>query len=99
MRNFDLTVAAEEDLRAIWRHTYETWGVEQADRCSDLIVACCEGIARGDALTNPAGGLSGEVRVHRCEQHYIFFLPGARPAILAILHGQMDLLRRLGDRI
>jgi len=99
MRNFDLTVSAEEDLRAIWHYTYERWGLEQADRYFDLIVACCEGIARGDALIKSIVGLPDEVRVHRCEQHYIFFFHGVRPAILAILHGRMDMLRRLDGRI
>ena len=31
MPSYNLTIAAEEDLRDIWRHTYETWGFGQAE--------------------------------------------------------------------
>ena len=98
MRDFDLTLAAEEDLTGIWLHTHETWGLDQADKYFDLIVTCCEAVGRGTALSKPAGGLTGSIRVHQCEQHYIFFIGAARPVILAILHGRMDFLERLEER-
>ena len=41
MQSYDLTLAAEEDLRDIWRYTYETWGFEQAETYFDRIEACC----------------------------------------------------------
>ena len=42
MPGYDLTLGAEEDLRAIWSYTYETWGAHQADRYLDQIEACSE---------------------------------------------------------
>ena len=44
MRTYDLALAAEEDLRDIWRYTYDTWGVDQAEKYFDQIEACCEAI-------------------------------------------------------
>lgn len=49
MQSYDLTLAAEEDLRDIWRYTYETWGFEQAETYFDRIEACCEAV--GDRRT------------------------------------------------
>lgn len=98
MRGFDLTQAAEEDLTGIWLHTHATWGLDQADNYFDLIVACCEAIGRGTALSKIVDGLTSGIRVHRCEQHYIFFIDNTRPVVLAILHGRMDFLERLKER-
>ena len=39
------------------------------------------------------------IYVHRCEQHYIFFLPNEGPIVLAILHARMDFMRRLQERL
>jgi toxin ParE1/3/4 len=46
MQSYDLTLAAETDLRDIWRYTYKTWGPEQADKYFDQIEACwsCRGL-------------------------------------------------------
>lgn len=41
MKSYDLTLAAEEDLRGIWEYSCETWGIDQADRYLDQIEACC----------------------------------------------------------
>lgn len=98
MRGGDLTRAAEEDLTGIWLHTHGTWGLDQADKYFDLIVACCEAVGRGTASSKPVGGLSGNIHVHRCERHYIFFIGDFRPVILAILHGRMDFLEHLKER-
>ena len=39
MAAYDLTFGAEEDLRAIWVYTFETWGADQADKYLDQIAA------------------------------------------------------------
>ncbi|MCC6864508.1 MAG: type II toxin-antitoxin system RelE/ParE family toxin [Rhodobacteraceae bacterium] len=50
MQSYDLTLAAETDLRDIWRYTYKTWGLEQAEKYFDQIEACCEAV--GDLLAD-----------------------------------------------
>lgn len=98
MKYVDLTRAAEDDLTGIWSYTDERWGPDQADTYFDQIAACCEAIGTGDVRHRPVAGMADGIRVHRCRQHYIFFLEGARPIILAILHGRMDFVKRLQDR-
>ena len=99
MKNYELTLAAEEDLRGIWRYTYETWGLDQAEKYFDQIEACCETVGDGRARSKPFEGLSDDVRIHRCERHYIVWLADVRPIIIAILHERMDFVRRLKDRL
>lgn len=99
MRTYDLTSAAEEDLREIWRYTYETWGIDQADRYFDRIAACLEAVGDGRARSARAFiELPPDVCIFRCESHYIVWLTGDRPIIIAILHERMDFVQRLKDR-
>lgn len=99
MRSYDLTLAAEEDMRGIWLYTYETWGVDQAEAYFNQIEACCESVGDGTARLKVLDGLPDGVRIHRCEDHYVVWLTGGRPIIIAILHERMDFMRRLADRL
>ncbi|MEM9716285.1 MAG: type II toxin-antitoxin system RelE/ParE family toxin [Pseudomonadota bacterium] len=99
MQNVELTAAAEEDLTGIWLYTYETWGFDQAEKYYDQIISCCEAIGSGKARSKSVEGLGDNIHVHHCEQHYIFFLPEERPVVLAILHGRMDFIAWLQERL
>lgn len=99
MPSYDLTLAAEEDLRAIWRHTSETWGPEQADKYLDQLGDCFDAIAIRRAPSRSLPQLPDEVRIHRCQHHYIFWFAIDRPIIIAVLHEKMDVLQRLKERL
>jgi toxin ParE1/3/4 len=99
MQSYDLTLAAETDLRDIWRYTYKTWGPEQADKYFDQIEACCEAVGDRRARSKALDGLPGGVHIHRCEHHFIVWLVGSRPVIVAILHERMDFMQRLKARL
>ena len=99
MRTYDLALAAEEDLRDIWRYTYDTWGVDQAEKYFDQIEACCEAIGEGRVRSRSFNKLPNDVRIHRCEHHYVVWLDGERPIIVAILHERMNFVRGLKDRL
>ena len=99
MPSYNLTIAAEEDLRDIWRYTYETWGFGQAERYFDRIEACCDALGSDTVGSKTLDGLPNGIRIQRCEHHYIVWLDEERPIILAILHKRMDFVRRLKDRL
>lgn len=99
MPSYDLTLAAEEDLRGIWRYTFETWGHEQADKYLDQLGDCFDAIAIRRAQSRSLPQLPDEVRIHRCQHHCIFWLAIDRPIIIAVLHEKMDILLRLEDRL
>ena len=99
MKTYDLSLAAEEDLRNIWCYTYDTWGVDQAEKYFNQIEACCEAIGNGCARSKSFNELPNDVRIHRCEHHYVVWLDVERPIIIAILHERMDFVQRLKDRL
>ena len=78
MPSYDLTLAAETDLRDIWRYTYKTWGFDQAEKYFDQIEACCEAVGDGRARSKVLEGLQEGVHIHRCEHHFIVWLAGTR---------------------
>lgn len=99
MASYDLTLAAEEDLRDIWRYTLETWGPEQADTYLDRLGDCLDKIGSRRAPPRSLAQLPDELCIHRCQRHYIFWLEIDRPIIIAVLHEKMDVVQRLADRI
>lgn len=101
MAAYELTKAAEHDLRAIARYTVKTWGPEQA-------------LGYAATLENHFASLGGrgargrvflkhrpELLVTHCERHYVFHLVRSAqcPLVLAVFHENMDLMTRLRGRL
>ena len=98
---YELTPTAEADLREIARYTLRQWGVRQQRRYARLLAGCFLGIAEGRVRTRNFSERYPQVRVTRCEHHYVFFLhpEGQKPRIIAVLHERMDMLTRIGKRL
>ena len=98
----DFTREAIKDLSDIASYTAETWGHEQALRYAELLNEKFKKIARGLIFSKVAFSKYPNVRVCRCEHHYIFFMhpqKSPKPVILAVLHERMNLLERLKERL
>jgi toxin ParE1/3/4 len=101
MLPYQLTPAAEADLREIVRYTIQQWGRKQARRYAGLLEDGFHRIAENKAYSRTFSEKYPQVRVTKCEHHYIFYMrkEGERPYILAVLHENMDLMNRLKDRL
>ena len=99
MPGYQITLAAEEDLRGIWRYTLDYWGPEQADTYLDQIGDCLDAIGDGRVHSRSFQRLPDGVCVHRCRRHYIFWIAIDGPVIIAVLHEKMDVVQRLRDRL
>lgn len=99
MDNYYLTPEAQDDLIGIWEYSRETWDIDQADLYYDHLVACLEKVGAGHVPEKRFRDLPVGVEIMRCQQHYIFFMPDDRPIIFAILHGSMDMLLHLKNRL
>jgi toxin ParE1/3/4 len=101
MRPYDLTPAAEADLREIPRYTLRRWGARQQQRYARQLAACFRRIAEGRARSKEVSERYPQVRVSRCQHPYVFYVhpEGQKPLMLAGLHEQMDLLARLRERL
>jgi len=84
------TRRAEADLDSIAAYTLEKWGLEQAQRYLDALIACCEGL--------PADSSRGRVHHPRPEylrteqgKHVVFFRrdESGDTLVVRVLHERM----------
>lgn len=101
MLPYDLTELAEDDLKEIARYTLKNWGKKQSLHYAGLLEKRFREIADGIAHTKPFSNRYSQVRVSRCEYHYIFYIHSEkkRPCIIAVLHERMDILKQLKNRL
>ena len=96
-----LTAAAETDLRGIIRYTRVQWGDDQARVYASKLAVGFERLASGGGGVKDVGDLFPDLRMLRCEHHYIFgVLRADKPAlIVAIFHERMDVIARVAHRL
>lgn len=101
MADYQLTPDADNDLLEIARYTLKTWGDEQTARYEGKLHRCFEEIARGQVRARLVKKTRPDMFVTRCEHHYVFYRIRAKqaPLILAVLHENMHLMKRLRDRL
>jgi plasmid stabilization system protein ParE len=100
-RPWRLTLQAEASLVEIARWTLETFGPRQAAAYEDDLIARCNEIAIGSALSQDcrrliAPDLPEDLRFTRCGQHFIVFIEDAAQVIIIdFLHSRSDLPGKL----
>lgn len=101
MLPYELIPAAEADLKAIARYTFDQWGKNQSLLYARQLENHFREIAARTARSRAFSQNYPEVRVSRCRHHYIFFIhsEGHLLRIIAVLHERMDMLHRLGSRL
>ena len=99
MPSYRLTLAAEDDLRGIWRYSSDVWGPEQADTYLDQIGECLDAIGRGRVNSRSFDRLLAGIHVYRCQKHFVFWTVIDGPIIIAVLDEKMDLVKSLIDRL
>ena len=98
---YELTEGADADLQTIARYTISTWGIERARRYEALLEEHFRAIGRQKARTRVFLKRRPELLVSRISHHYVFHLvrENQGPLILAVLHENMDLMKRLRVRL
>ena len=98
---YDITPAAEADLREIARYTSRQWGQAQSRRYARTLASCFQKIAAGEVVQRSFSDHFPELLAMRCERHLIFYLhpEGQKPQMIAVLHERMDLIARLRGRL
>src|SRR5688572_1204371 len=101
MSKYELTKAAEADLREIAQYTNKQWGQQQARQYANALIRTFQSIADGDVVSRSFSTRFPQMRVTRCEHHHVFYFHNKEkiPCIIAVLHKRMDMLTRLADRI
>lgn len=92
--------AAKADLQDIWRYTVETWEEQQAENYVGTIKKACHTLIQQPQLGKALPAVHEELRVYRCQHHFIFYLTDSEHLIfIAFLHERMDMLKHLTARI
>lgn len=89
------TQAAISDIDEIWDYTFETWGVDQAERYTLEIRTICHDLALGQKLGRQVKERSGYFR-YTVGRHLIFFKERDEGIlVMRVLHQNMDVERHL----
>ncbi len=93
------TLEAEQDLKNIADYTFEKWGLSQAIAYSENLDLCFEKIANKNGVAKRLSLNNPDLFYILCQKHYIFYLDGNPPIIIAVLHQSMDFVNHLNQRI
>jgi toxin ParE1/3/4 len=93
---YRLTPAAERDLETIWTHTCQQWGVEQANRYTDILTATFAELAQSPKTAPSCDHIRSGYRRRSIERHMIYFrITAYGVVIIRVLHDRMDAPRYL----
>jgi toxin ParE1/3/4 len=82
---------ARDDLKAIWRYTFQQWGERQADLYLQQVDDAVRNLAEFPELGVPCDHIRAGYRKLQVNRHLIFYrLPGQRIEIIRVLHQAMD---------
>jgi toxin ParE1/3/4 len=96
MAEYRLAPAAERDLEAIWAYTVQQWGVEHANRYTDLLIAAFADLAQQPKTAATCDHIRPDYRRRNVERHTIYFrIVPYGIAVIRILHDRMDVPRYL----
>ena len=94
MAEYRLSPAAERDLENIWIHTRQQWGMEQANRYINNLIAVFADLAQSPRTAPPCDHIRPGYRRRSVERHMIYFrIMAYGIAIVRILHDRMDAAR------
>lgn len=97
---YDISTAAEADLRHIMRYTLINFGQRQVRKHTESLLTCLEHLATSIQPYNEIDVEGHQVLIKRCQKHYIFALKEPkRLLVIPIFHEQIDLMQRLKDRL
>lgn len=101
MRNYNLTIDPEGDLRNIAHYTLEMWGVKKVKEYQADLNENFDQIGRGEIIERPFSKKLSNVHVTKCRHHFIFYLAKVNklPIIIAVFNERNDMVKRLQSRL
>jgi toxin ParE1/3/4 len=96
MTDYRLSAAAESDIEAIYRYTFDTFGPVQADRYVDGLGQAFQRIADMPEIGRKADDLRSGLLRYLFQSHMIFYTNEHNEVVIRrILHARMDFGSRL----
>lgn len=93
--DYEISEAADEDLKDIYKYTYRAYGEAQADNYYDTLITRVESLAASPRIARERAEFSPPVRIHPHGRHLIVYrvLEGSI-LIVRVLHQSMDIERQ-----
>lgn len=96
MAEYRLTPAAERDMEGVWRYTCDQWGIDQAHRYTDKLIAVLAELAEAPKTAPACDYLRSGYRRRGVDSHVIYYrITSYGIAVVRILHTRMDAPRYL----
>jgi toxin ParE1/3/4 len=73
MAEYRLSPAAERDLEGIWKYTRREWGLEQAERYTDLLTAAFQVLAEAPKSAPECSHIRQGLSSPQCRAAYDLF--------------------------
>jgi toxin ParE1/3/4 len=90
---------AQQDLKAIWRYTFQRWGEARADLYLQQLDAGIRSLLDFPEIGEACDHIRAGYRKLQVNRHLVFYLHStARIQIVRVLHQSMDVGRHLGIR-
>ena len=96
-KTYKLKAHASQDLEDIAIYSFLNFGIRQAERYRDSILACCEMLADNPYIGTDASYILEGARRHLHKEHIIYYEPTSPITILRILGARQDPLEQLNN--
>ena len=91
-RSYKILPKARQDLDAIWRYTFETWSLQQANTYYNELIGRFPELAAGIARGRKVGGIKPDYLALASGSHFIIYKDGVQTiTIVRILHQRMNI--------
>jgi len=99
MASFQLTHAAKSDLRAIGRHTENTWGRTQRNTYLSMLDRCFQDLADSPLKGRDCSDIRAGYRKYSAGGHVIFYrqIAAGSIEIVRVLHTRMDVEHHVSE--
>lgn len=92
-----LTNKAVDDLSDIWEYTYDEWSEKQADIYYEILLSTCQELANKPSLGRNYEAIESNLLGYLANKHIVFYKTISKTEIIRILHGSMDLKKRIEE--
>lgn len=96
MLKISIRPQARNDIKKIWRYSYDNWGEKQADAYTNALGRAIESITENPEIGNSIDHIRKGYRLHHFKHHLVIYrLLSAMVDVVRVLGENMDAKRHL----
>lgn len=96
MKNYHLSLEAENDLDEIWFFGLDKWGLRQADSYRDQLMKIIQSLSESPQWGKEQNFIAKGLRSYPSGSHRVFYMPSTHfITVIRVLHQSMDTERHI----